>query len=88
MKMADIPHRAFSTEPTPIPTRIVYDWEQVLAAIDRDGFVIIESDDLRTTKQGGIECIQVKALNSFARTTKNRQLKTKRISHNRWFCTL
>jgi hypothetical protein len=88
MKIADIPNSALSAQPTPIPMKVVYDWDVMLDVLLKQGFVIIESDNNRTTTVGGVECVPVKAFNSYIRTTKKMKLYTKRISANRWFCTL
>lgn len=88
MKISEIPDEALSAPATPVPTKTVYDWESMLAVIKRRGFVIIESDNIRTTTIGAEECVLVKMFNSYVRTTKGLRLRTKRISKNRWYCAL
>jgi hypothetical protein len=88
MKISDIPNSALSAQPTPIPMKVVYDWDVLHDVLLKEGFVIIESDNNRTTKAGAIECVPVKAFTSHLRTTNKLRLQTKRISSNRWFCTL
>lgn len=88
MKVSDVPDKAWSAKPTPIPTKVVYDWDAMMSVIKKQGFVIIESDQVRVTKLGGEECVPVKAFNAYVRITKGRQLKTKRLTKSRWFCTL
>ena len=88
MKASEVPQKAWNAPSTPIPKKSVYDWEEMLAILEKKGFVIIESDDIRITRTGAEECIQVKAFNCFVRVTKKRQLRTRRLSRKRWFCTL
>lgn len=90
MKRSEIPNKAFTTPPTPLPTKtiVVYDWEALHRKLIANGFVIIESDDVRTMTNGAEECVQVKAFNSHLRQTKGIPLRTKRISKNRWLCVL
>lgn len=84
MRLSEIPLDAFVASPTPLPTKVVYDWDALYAILVHRGFVIIESDRLR----GGHDCVEVKAFNSHLRQIKDAKLKTKRIASNRWFCTL
>jgi hypothetical protein len=83
MKLSEIPLDAFVTAPTPIPTKVAYDWDAMYAILVHRGYVILESDRVR-----GHECVEVKAFNSHLRQIKKAKLKTKRIANNRWFCTL
>lgn len=84
MKAKEIPMEAFNTPPTPIPTKMVYDWDAMYAILAHRGFVIIESDNIR----GEHDCVEVKAFNSHLRQIKKIGLRTRRISANRWFCCL
>lgn len=88
MKIKDVPATAHIAEPTPIPTKVVPDWAKLYEQLEKDGFVIIASHNLRQTSVGGVECVEVKAFNSFVRTTMHGKLFTKRLDGNRWFCTL
>lgn len=88
MKIKEVPTKAWTALPTQIPTKLIYDWEALLAILEKRHFVIIESDEIRITKYGVEECIPVKAFNAFVRLTKKQQLRTRRIAINRWFCTL
>jgi len=88
MKITDVPQHAFTAEPTPIPTKQVYDWDALHDTLVRQGFVVIETDQLRTLTNNAEEAVLVKMFNSHLRTTKKLRLQTKRISANRWFCTL
>ena len=88
MKSEEVPKKAWGALPTQIPTKVVYDWEALLTILEKRKFVIIESDEIRITKNGAEECIPVKAFNAFVRSTKGKQLRTKRLSQTRWFCTL
>lgn len=87
MKLNDVPDRAFSAKPTPIPVKEVPDWDALYQVLLRRGFVIIESDDLRMTTNGSEECIPVKQFNCHLRLVKGVRLLTKRIGANRWYCT-
>ena len=88
MKMADVPKQAFTAKPTPVPMKSVPDWEAMLAVLMAKGFVVVEADGMRVTKHGVQEAVNVKNFNNYVRTTKRRQLLTKRISDTRWVCTL
>lgn len=88
MKNSEIPNEALSALPTPIPTKEVYDWGALLAILNEKNFVVIESDEIRITKNGAEDCVPVKAFNSYVRVVMKRQLRTKRLSKTRWFCTL
>ena len=84
MKASEVPNMAWSAQPTPIPTKVTYDWDALLAVIQAQGFVIIESDNIR----GEHDCVEVKMFNSYVRGTKKLRLQTKRLTKSRWFCTL
>lgn len=88
MKIADIPNEALSAPPTPIPTTVIYNWEALFVTMQEQGFIVIESENLRKTNRGADECVEVKMFNSFVRQNKHIPLRTKRISKFRWLCTL
>lgn len=88
MKIQDVPKQAFTAEPTPIPTKVVPDWDALLSVLTTNGFVVLESDELRIAKSGSQEAVNVKNFNNYVRMTKRRQLLTKRISNTRWVCVL
>jgi hypothetical protein len=88
MKMQDVPLKAFTAQATPIPTKLMPDWDALYATLERDGFVVIEEGELRQTAIGSWENTMVKGLNSHIRVIKKMRMFTKRIGHNRWFCTL
>ena len=88
MKIQDVPKQAFTAEPTPIPTKVVPDWDALLSVLTTNGFVVLEADELRTAKSGSQEAVNVKNFNNYVRMTKRRQLLTKRISNTRWVCVL
>ena len=88
MKIGEIPDTALNAAPTPIPTKVVHDWYALYETLQAQGFVVIESDQLRNTSQGGVESVPVKMFNSYLRQTIGMRLKTKRISAHRWYCTL
>lgn len=88
MKISEIPNEALFAPATPIPTQIRYDWDALFQVLLQQGFVIIESDNIRTLPTGAEECILVKAFNSHCVLVKKQNLRTKRISATRWFCTL
>ena len=87
MKVADVPDHAWGAI-TPIPTKVVPDWDALHQTLIAQGFVVIESDVMRTTSIGADECVLVKAFNSHRRTVKKEKLYTRRITKSRWFCTL
>jgi hypothetical protein len=88
MRIDEIPDAALNAAPTPIPTKVVYDWYALYETLQSQGFVVIESDQLRTMPSGGVESVLVKMFNSYLRQTIGMRLKTKRISAHRWYCTL
>jgi hypothetical protein len=88
MKIEDIPDTAYAAAPTPVPTKVVHDWQSLYETLKAKGFVIIESDQLRTMPGGGVESALVKMFNSHLRQTVGVRLKTKRISARRWYCTI
>jgi len=83
MKITDVPAVAWDTAPTPLPTKQVYDWEALYQTLKEKHFLIIESDNVR----GLYDCVEVKLFNNYLRK-RNIPLFTKRLSKNRWFCTL
>lgn len=87
MKISEVPEKAFTTAPTPIPMKMVPDWDALYQILMRQGFVIIESTDVRATSAGGEECVPVKSFNNHVRLTQGSRLQTKRISATRWYCT-
>jgi hypothetical protein len=88
MRIDDIPTEAWTLPPTPVPTKVVHDWQALHETLKAQGFVIIESDQLRTMPGGGIESVLVKMFNSHLRQTVGVRLKTRRISAHRWYCAL
>ena len=88
MRLDDIPDTAYTAAPTPVPTKVVHDWQALHETLKAQGFVIIESDQLRSMQSGGVESVLVKMFNSHLRQTAGVRLKTKRISAHRWYCTL
>jgi hypothetical protein len=89
MKFSDIPQSAQFAPATPIPTKVVPDWDALRKVLEQQGFVIIESDEVRTaTSAGAEECVPVKAFASHVRATKKLRLRVKRIGITRWFCTI
>jgi hypothetical protein len=90
MKFKDIPDAAWSAEPTPIPTKTVavYDWNALREVLETQGFVVIESDEVRTLTSGAEESVLVKMFNSYMRQTAKKKLFTRRLSTTRWICTL
>lgn len=87
MKLSDIPEQAFTAAPTPVPTKAVPDWDALYQILLKQGFVIIESNEIRTAAGSGEECIPVKGFNNHVRA-KGQRLHTKRITGTKWFCCL
>ena len=90
MRIEDIPAEAWTLPPTPVPTKVVvtHDWPALYQTMQAQGFVIIESDQIRKTSTGVTESVPVKSFNTYLSQTLNVRLKTKRISAHRWYCTL
>ena len=88
MKITDVPKQAFTAEPTPIPMRPIPDWDALYSVLMDEAFIVLEADELRISKNGSQEAVNVKNFNNYVRIIKRRQLLTKRISHTRWVCIL
>lgn len=88
MKITDVPNDAFNAEPTPIPTKVVPDWDALLSVLTTKGFVVLEADELRIAKSGSQEAVNVKNFNNYVRITARQKLLTKRITATRWVCVL
>ncbi len=88
MKISEVPDKAFTVTPTPIPLKLVPDWDALYQILKKRGFVVIESLDVRMTSIGAEECVPVKSFNNHVRLTQGKQLRTKRISATRWYCAL
>lgn len=88
MKITDVPKQAFNAEPTPIPMKSVPDWDALYSVLMDEAFIVLEADELRISKNGSQEAVNVKNFNNYVRITKRRQLLTKRISDTRWVCML
>jgi hypothetical protein len=90
MKWKDIPKDAWKRRPTPIPTKLVPDWETLFFQLDEQGYLVIECpvEDLRFTVAGVPEAPPVKAFNSWVRGVAKRKLFTRRITNERWVVVL
>jgi hypothetical protein len=88
MRIQDVPKQAFTAEPTPIPTKVVPDWDALYSVLMDEAFIVLEADELRISKNGSQEAVNVKNFNNYVRITKRRQLLTKRITTTRWVCVL
>ena len=88
MKIQDVPKQAFNAEPTPIPMKRVPDWGALYSVLMDEAFIVLEADELRISKNGSQEAVNVKNFNNYVRIVKRRQLLTKRISNTRWVCVL
>lgn len=88
MKLSDVPEQAFTAAPTPIPTKVVPDWDALYQILLKQGFVIIESNEIRIAAGSGDECVPVKGFNNHVRLSKGVPLRTKRITGTKWFCCL
>ena len=88
MKIQDVPKQAFNAEPTPIPMKSVPDWNALYSVLMDEAFIVLEADELRISKNGSQEAVNVKNFNNFVRNIKRQKLFTKRISNTRWVCTL
>ena len=90
MRIEDIPADAWTAAPTPVPTKVVvtHDWHALYQMMQAQGFVVIETDQIRKTPSGGVESVLVKCFNSYLSQTIGVRLKTKRINATRWYCTL
>ena len=89
MKIEDIPADAWTAAPTPVPTKVVvmHDWQTLHETLKAQGFVIIETDQIRKTPSGGTESVLVKGFSTYLSQTMGVRLKTRRINATRWYCT-
>lgn len=87
MRITDIPTEALTAQPTHVPKKTVYDWDSLVKTLKTQGYVIIETEDVRPMANGGEEAVIVKMFCGHLRAKKLR-LGTKRISKTRWYCTL
>jgi hypothetical protein len=89
MKIEDIPADAWTAAPTPVPTKVVvtHDWQTLHETLKAQGFVIIETDQIRKTPSGGVESVLVKGFSTYLSQTMGVRLKTRRINATRWYCT-
>ena len=51
MKSEEVPKKAWDASPTPIPMKMVHDWEALLAILEKRNFIIINSNEIRITKK-------------------------------------
>jgi len=88
MKFKDVPDAAWDAAPTPLPTKtvVVYDWGALREVLETQGFVVIESDEVRTLTSGAEESVLVKMFNSYMRQTAKISMFTRRLSKTRWVC--
>jgi hypothetical protein len=90
MRIEDIPAEAWTLPPTPVPTKVVvmHDWQTLHETLKAQGFVIIESDQIRKTHTGVTESVLVKGFVTYLNQTLGVRLKTRRINATRWYCAL
>jgi hypothetical protein len=88
MKFKDIPKAAWNAPATPLPTKVVYDWDAMHSVLETQGYVVIESDETRVVGNGAEESVVVKMFNGHMRQTKKMKLYTKRLGKTRWVCIL
>ena len=91
MKVEDIHADGWTAPPTQVPTKVVYDWAALYETIQEQGFVVIESDQLRKTPSGGAESVLVKCLVAYVHNRKQTprlKIVSRRIGVNRWYCAL
>jgi hypothetical protein len=90
MRIEDIPADAWTLPPTPVPTKVVvvHDWQALHETLKAQGFVIIESDQIRKTSTGVTESVLVKNFSTYLYQTVGVRLRIKRINATRWYCTI
>jgi hypothetical protein len=88
MRLKDVPHAAWDAPATPLPTKVVYDWDAMHRILETQGYVVIEADETRFMGNGAEESVVVKMFNGHMRMTKKTKLFTKRIGKTRWVCVL
>ena len=92
MKIDDIPDEAFKARITPVPMRLVPDWDALYDLLVQREFIVLEvplSDLRRVSKtHKAVESVTVKGFNNHVRLVKKKALRTKRITQLRWYCEL
>jgi hypothetical protein len=90
MRFDDVPDRAYDIAPTPVPMKVVPDWDALYETLLREPYIVLDVpvEDLRYYKSTAAEAPTVKGLNNHVRLSKKRKLLTKRISATRWLCML
>lgn len=92
MKIDDIPDEAFKARITPVPMRMVPDWDALYDLLVQREFIVLEvplSDLRRVSKtHKAVESVTVKGFNNHVRLVKKKALRTKRITQLRWYCEL
>jgi hypothetical protein len=92
VKIDDIPDEAFKARITPVPMRLVPDWDALYDLLVQREFIVLEvplSDLRRVSKtHKAVESVTVKGFNNHVRLVKKKALRTKRITQLRWYCEL
>jgi hypothetical protein len=92
VKIDDIPDEAFKARITPVPMRMVPDWDALYDLLVQREFIVLEvplSDLRRVSKtHKAVESVTVKGFNNHVRLVKKKALRTKRITQLRWYCEL
>ena len=86
LNLGNMPDSVLSKAVTPIPTKqvVVNDWDALHQILLNDGFVVIESEEIRELRHSGVDCAPVKAFVAFMNIRRGVKIATKRIGKHRW----
>lgn len=90
MRMSDIKKEAWKVRATPIPTRMVPDFEALFHALETQGWLVLEppSADHRLTTGDALESKLVKDFKNWMISNKSLMLSNRRIGQFRWYITI
>ncbi len=84
--LGTLPDHVLTKAVTPIPTKtvVVNDWDALHLLLLSEGFIVIESEEIRTLNHGGVDCAPVKAFVAYMNIRRGVKISTKRIGKHRW----
>ena len=89
LNLGNMPDDILTKAATPIPTKttVTNDYDALYQILLGEEFVVIESDEHRTSAAGCAECVPVKSFVTYLNLRKVK-LATKRIGKNRWVLSI
>lgn len=87
MRLADIPDEAWKSRASPIPTKMVPDFDAMFDALNAQGWLVLEPPaiDHRETTIGALESKVVKDFKNWMINNKGFMLNHRRIGQYRWY---